>query len=1162
MLLANTVEQKVIFRQILGKSSTFSNHIYEIFLKKIEVHILEMEDVLFHHNSAVMMPENPAGESSQDGTEDDLTDPDDTTVREGQEQVTGIKALALVFKQFEFDPTNKIVIAGHTDTSGQAKYNFELSEFRAQSVLFLLTGEREKWAENSYKKQKIEDYQQILKYIFKTRGWPCDPGNIDDDWGTNTRQATENFINRYNSEYADKQNPPASHLSEHLIGEIQRDGAKRWPKELWAAVYDLYSEDLAKVLLENRASLDAKRNSLLEDDEKWVDPEKKFVGCGESFPIDDSEKDNYRSQSNRRVVILFFDKEEAPELDCPADIIKVHEESKCPLWHGYHFMPLYIFPTDLQAVVYHLSFKYYDRIEGDLKSVPEGLNIRAFENESDELLTTTKFKNGVYSVKVQFKTPLDDGTHKDLHFEFNTNDQWVLTEKKGSPSKIVTKTVSDIQKLDWKKRQQHYDLPGEWSSRNYWTRYDGDINKGERFEKVIKEEKKLKPFGSEITKPDKPLVFSLDDIVLIDENGNQNINNSAGIKPQDLDQNDNKIDLSANSRLTLFNLLEKNEFKLEIYKPIASHPYFSDIDFSKNLIPFIPEKEKITRFIIFCSTFYDIYEKRTKKIAQFKFEQGHVLGARAAVKYDPSIHQFSSVSAHPGNGTVPASAKDYVQYWCGNYELHYLHHCGILKSNIEDKEKPLSYLIIYWNCRFARHADTAAGDISADWRQKYEKEGMINSMNRTNRPYLFEKKSGTKDFIIRPYHFYEAKLDNFGGKNRCKVEVSKKRGAWMQPILAKFHENNYKAEPGIYDSGSDAFLDVDGQSYTPLTSHHEMGHATGCFDDYLYNLEIKKKSPPHPTLHTFFSLPRFGQPFTAPGGPYSIDFLARMFHNRIPRMRNYWHFLNWINDESGDTTNKKLKKFLDGTIFSMTYKFQKDGKDKVITLDLWDSKYRDTCKAAHHKINFGFKAGSTGNSDLLLYRLGGGETAHTLDPAQHNNPVRVMNPRIVFDAILVIRLKIGLKFINDTKNWSLVRMSNWMKRYIKKPTWELTKYYLKCNKDNDFKNTIILFRPHFSIYDAPVPAPKADWVPAGPPADSHFNVEVKYNDGNSMSHAGKIVRVENKVDKNKLISHFFGKSPAGALTHVDLDPVANWVKNTVVVGAAVAGTVFSVETIP
>ena len=368
--MGNTLEQKVIFREILGKSSTFSNHTCEITLKKIEVHILEMEDVLFHHNSAVMMPENPAGESSQDGTEDDATDPADATIREGQEQVSGVKALALVFRQFEFDPTNKIVIAGHTDTSGEAKYNFKLSDLRAQSVLFLLTGEREKWAENSYKKQKVEDYQQILKYIFASRRWPCDPGDIDDDWGTNTRQATESFIRHYNMEYADKQNPPLPHLSDHLVTIIQRDGAKRWPKELWEAVFDLYSEDLAKVLLEDRVKLDARRTNLLEDDEKWVDPEKKFVGCGESFPIDDSEKDNYRSQSNRRVVILFFDKDEVPVLDCPADINKVHKEKDCPIWHGYHFLPLYIDPLDLHAVVYHLSFQFFNRIENAWTGVP------------------------------------------------------------------------------------------------------------------------------------------------------------------------------------------------------------------------------------------------------------------------------------------------------------------------------------------------------------------------------------------------------------------------------------------------------------------------------------------------------------------------------------------------------------------------------------------------------------------------------------------------------------------------------------------------------------------------------------------------------------------------------------------------------------------------
>ena len=37
------------------------------------------------------------------------------------------------------------------------------------------------------------------------------------------------------------------------------------------------------------------------------------MGCGESFPIENKEKNNYRSQENRRVELLFFDKDEAPE---------------------------------------------------------------------------------------------------------------------------------------------------------------------------------------------------------------------------------------------------------------------------------------------------------------------------------------------------------------------------------------------------------------------------------------------------------------------------------------------------------------------------------------------------------------------------------------------------------------------------------------------------------------------------------------------------------------------------------------------------------------------------------------------------------------------------------------------------------------------------------
>ncbi|UCG12233.1 MAG: hypothetical protein JSU72_17295, partial [Deltaproteobacteria bacterium] len=48
----------------------------------------------------------------------------------------------------------------------------------------------------------------------------------------------------------------------------------------------------------------------------FVDDGCKAVGCGENYPIDTPRQDNYRSDLNRRVEILFFDPEEKPKLKC------------------------------------------------------------------------------------------------------------------------------------------------------------------------------------------------------------------------------------------------------------------------------------------------------------------------------------------------------------------------------------------------------------------------------------------------------------------------------------------------------------------------------------------------------------------------------------------------------------------------------------------------------------------------------------------------------------------------------------------------------------------------------------------------------------------------------------------------------------------------------
>lgn len=1162
------------------KNATHSNKKISLQARRAKVEILEMEDVLFHLNSAVMLPDKPAGPSASEGGTDAAT-------QKKQEKLSGLRAVAIIFRQYEFDPRKKILVAAHTDTSGETEMNFKLSEKRGKSVVSLLAGDKPTWAQVCAGQHRVEDCQQIMKYFYTKRSWACNPGSIDNKCGNKTMKASEQFFEEYRLLHNDpktaKDHPEV--LPPGLNEQIRQDSNHKWPESAWKAVYDLYMGEIAAILQVTRARLEGMRKDRIAA--RWVDPKKPFVACGESFPLQHPERSNYRSQKNRRVEFLFFNEKETPaKIICPARLTSKHIAEECPLWYDAHLDVTYIDPDYLDATAFHLKFTYFDRIAQDFKPVPEGLAVVARKiGEDNPLPTGHDFSEGIYTVRILGLKKADK-----IFFSFSTvkspdgkKRQWVFTKTKSEAPALQEKTDDEIAALAFKERQNYYDLPPEWSSRNYFTRHDGNENTGDAFDKVVSA---YKPFGGKSTTPEKPFIFSLDDIVLVTDQFAQNINNAGGAKPQDLDHADAQVDLSVNSRVTVLYLDGQKEYDIDIFKPLAANPYFSDVPFTKNVVTEkISEagKLRLPLVVIFCSSFYSVNDKRTKITPAFKWEQGHILGARAAVLNDSTVHAFSAVQADPATGAVTAAMKDYVQSWCGNYEMHYIHTCGLRKSHIDGTEKPFSYLIVYWQGRFAAHKDSTAAQLGAGWREHHEKLGVLNAMTRTNRPYLLEKKSGTEDIIIKPYHFYEAKLvtketapaaagsdwtiEGVGGKHKCRVEVYKNSGAWMQPALAKFHTADYQDQPGIY--GSDAYVDVDGATYKPLTNHHEWGHATGHFDDYLYDAEIYK-SAGGSTLHTYFGLPRFSHPFTAPGGPYHLDFLARMYNNRCPRMRDFWNFVNWVNDESGEATNKKLKPFLKGTTFKLAYKFSSGGVDKVLELDLWPAeqalrdKYRNICNPSYTSINFGFDAASTGKADLLLYRLGGGETANTLDPKQAATPARVMNPRIVFDGILVVRHKFGCRFVDDTNNWTLGAISSWLKQFTQKPLADLDKYYLECSRAHDFKRVIMLFVPHYSVYEANVPAPPGDWT-SGPPADSHFNVIVKANPGKAgptLTAAGKNLTIDYDVDKSALIKHVVGKTAAGAVGKNDFASILNWMKTTLGLTPLTGGGFFSMKDLP
>src|SRR5262245_20319574 len=146
--------------------------------------VLEVEDVHFHFDSAVLMP--------------DFADCDQVVDEADRNRITGLAAIRAAYRHANQNPNQKLIVTGHTDRSGAADYNLKLSQMRADNVLAVLAGDRAEWVKICDKKHKVEDYQQILKWVHVIWDWDCDPGKVNNIPDNKTKQATKVFQQTYN----------------------------------------------------------------------------------------------------------------------------------------------------------------------------------------------------------------------------------------------------------------------------------------------------------------------------------------------------------------------------------------------------------------------------------------------------------------------------------------------------------------------------------------------------------------------------------------------------------------------------------------------------------------------------------------------------------------------------------------------------------------------------------------------------------------------------------------------------------------------------------------------------------------------------------------------------------------------------------------------------
>lgn len=308
---------------------------YKIVVHPAELAILEIEDMVFRTNSAVFLP---------DRLEEDESD----TANDKQERVQGLSMLKMVMMYAEKNNqgTKRLLCAGHADPSHTDEYNRTLSGYRASATAALIAGKREVWMDLFKKNKKDgvstyrdEDIQHLLGWTARTRLWNCDPGSVDGMIGEMTKKAIKKFQTLYSEDES--------------FSDIGKDGVVG--EETWGAFFDVLEDEFKNVVEaqlkqsypDNTPAFDSVRSGI-----KWYgesgDPLLACTSCGETFPLEDGDRDNYRSQQSRRVECLFIDDGDEIELSCIGGECAGND---CPIYgkneNGMPVIPrVYINPTD------------------------------------------------------------------------------------------------------------------------------------------------------------------------------------------------------------------------------------------------------------------------------------------------------------------------------------------------------------------------------------------------------------------------------------------------------------------------------------------------------------------------------------------------------------------------------------------------------------------------------------------------------------------------------------------------------------------------------------------------------------------------------------------------------------------------------------------------
>jgi hypothetical protein len=362
--------------------------------------------------------------------------------------------------------------------------------------------------------------------------------------------------------------------------------------------------------------------------------------------------------------------------------------------------------------------------------------------------------------------------------------------------------------------------------------------------------------------------------------------------------------------------------------------------------------------------------------------------------------------------------------FAGNLEENFFHAVDWRNDKI------VSYVVVLWTCKLVRDASaTSAADRAAvdQGILDYKASGMTNCKLRHEEPdFDVVDKDEASPQLVKVIKHYVVWDDPAA---KCTVHVHNGGGRDNMGInRASFNAGNWQARGGGWATSSGWF-----------TAAHELGHAVGLDDDYI--------EPPGAWGRAAWGapvIPRFAQ--WVAGNPFAGDGTSLMNSNQAFRHRMVFHHVNWMN------TNPDILALTDNVKF----------KAKTPQHDYYlpPPSDRNFLTAATRHIHYmpvlnqpGFVNGTTGNMDLLLYKVGRDQTPREIVPGQD------------FDGILCVSLYIRWAFHDvSTATWSTADKMNWIKaRYGSLATLVNQKRYLGTSAADSahFEKIYIQFRLHF-----------------------------------------------------------------------------------------------------